>query len=297
MGFLLKALDRLLPDPPPPLVFEIGDGAVLGARRSGRTVLARAERELPGPVNGEPGADPLDGLGEAVLSLLGELEPLPSPHAAVLLPDDQTRLALFEFDKLPRKTNDLRHSVERRFLNSLPFESQIARIAFRAQDGANPPSVLATAASAPYVRRCEEAFEQAGLIPGYVGAASAAALSLVEDEGTTLLLKLARESMTMAAIDDGTARLVRRIALPADLATDTERALRDILADLFPTLAYMEENLGTVASRLRLAGRRELLRMALDVLPSELGFPVLPLRQGERSPLTCDAGMLGYIHA
>ena len=296
MGFLLRALDRLLPDPPPPLVFEIGDGTVLGARRSGRTVLARAERTLAGPENGVPDAGPAGGLRAAVVGLLGELEPLPSPHVALLLPDGETRLALFEFDKLPRKSTDLRLAVEERFRNSLPFDHRTARIAFRRQDDSDPPSVLATAASAPYVRRCEEAFEESGLIPGYVGAASAAALNLVEDDGTTLLLKLAGESMTMAAVEDGTVRLVRRIALPADFAADTDRAVREILADLFPTLAYMEENLGTAASRLRLAGRGELLGAALKTLARELGFPVLPLLQGERAGLTCDAGLLGYVH-
>ena len=297
MGVLLQALDRLLPDPSPALVFEIGERAVVGARCAGQTILARAERDLPGLESGEPSDNSLDGLTEAVPDLLGELEPLPSPHAAVLLPDHQTRLAVFEFDRLPRKANDLRNAVERRFRNSLPFESQFARIAFRVQASADPPSVLATAASAPYVRRCEQAFEEAGLIPGYVGAASAAALNLVEDQGTALLLKLAGESMTMAAIEDGTARLVRRIALPADLAAGTDRALREILADLFPTLAYIEENLGTIVSSLRLAGRGELFRAALEALPSELAIPVLPVQHGTGGELTCDAGLLGFIHA
>ena len=297
MGVLLQALDRLLPDPSPALVFEVGERAIVGARRDGQAVLAQAERDLPAVESAQPSDDLPDGLTEAIPDLLGELEPLPSPHTAVLLPDHQTRLALFEFDKLPRKANDLRQAVERRFRNSLPFDSQFARIAFRVLESSDPPSVLATAASAPYVRRCEQAFEEAGLIPGYVGAASAAALNLVNDQGTGLLLKLADESMTMAAIDDGTPRLIRRIALPVKLATDTDQALREILSDLFPTLAYIEENLGTVVSSLRLAGRGALFRAALQALPGELGIPVLPVRHGTGEGLTCDAGLLGYIHA
>lgn len=297
MGFLLQALDRLLPDPLPALVFEVGEWTVVGARRDGQAILARAERDLPGLQSAEPPNDLPDGLTEAIPDLLGELEPLPSPHAAVLLPDHQTRLALFEFDKLPRKASDLRQAVERRFRNSLPFDPQFARIAFHVQESSDPPTVLATAASAPYVRRCEEAFEEAGLIPGYVGAASATALNLVKDQGTALLLKLAGESMTMAAIEDGTARLVRRIALPAKLATDTDQALREILSDLFPTLVYIEENLGTVVSLLRLAGRGELFRAAVAALPGELDIPVLPVQHGTGEGLTCDAGLLGYIHA
>ena len=296
MGFLLQALDRLLPDPLPALVFEVGERAVVGARRDGQTVLARAERDFPWPESAESSDELPGGLAEAIPDLLAELEPLPGPHAAVLLPDHQTRLAVFEFDKLPRKANDLRHAVERRFRNSLPFESRYARIAFRVQESSDPPSVLATAASAPYVRRCEQAFEEAGLIPGYVGAASAAALNLVEDQGTALLLKRAGESMTMAAIEDGTARLVRRIALATKQATDTNQTLREILSDLFPTLAYIEENLGTVVSLLRLAGRGGLFRQALEALPGELDIPVLPVQHGTGEGPTCDAGLLGYVH-
>lgn len=297
MGFLLQALDRLLPDPPPPLVFEIGESAVVGARRAGGTVLARAERGLPERGNGEPSSDPPDGLGQAVRSLLRELDPLPGPHVAVLLPDGQTRLAVFEFDRLPRKSGDLRQAVDQRFRNSLPFDSKAARIAFRPQEGSDPPSVLATAAPAPFVRRCERAFEDAGLIPGYVGAASAAALNLVKDDGIALLLKLARGSMTLAAVGDGVPRLVRRVGLAADLAGDSGQALQEVLADLFPTLAYIEENLGTAVSLLRLAGRGELYQKALAALPRELSIPVLPVRDGAGAGLTCDAGLLGYIHA
>ena len=297
MGFLLQALDRILPDPPPPLVFEIGEKAVLGARRSGRNVLGRAERNLPAPRNAEPPNGAPDGLGEAVKRLLGDLEPLPRPHAAVLLPDNRTRLAVFEFDRLPRRTGDLRHAVEERFRNSLPFGSESARIAFRVQEGPDPPSVLATAASAPFVRHCERAFEDAGLIPGFVGSASAASLNLVEDEGITVLLKLASESMTMAAVEDGVARLVRCIALPLDLDADTDQALREILADLYPTLAYIEESLGTAASLLRLAGQGDLFQVALEALPSELAIPVLPVREGAGTGRACDAGLTGYIHA
>ena len=296
MGFLLQALDRLLPDPLPSLVFEIGDGVVLGARRSGRSIRARAERRLGVPDSGEPSADSVEGLEEAVKAVLDEIRPLASSVAAALLPDAQTRLALFEFDRLPRKPGELREAVERRFRHSLPFDARDSRVAFRPQHGSDPPSVLAAAASGPYVRRCEEALARSGLVPGFVGAASASALNLVEDEGTTLVLKLAETSMTMAAVENGTVRLVRRIALPTGLEMRADRVIPEILADLFPTLAYMEENLGTAATCLRVAGRGELQGPALHALPAELDLPVLPLCTGGHAGSPCDAGLVGYVH-
>ena len=295
MGFLLKALDRLLPDPRPPLVFEIGDWALLGARRNGRTILARAERRLPATAEGN-GAEPLDGLGTALRDVLRELSPLPSPHAAVLLPDAETRLALFEFDSLPRRSPELRRTVEERFLNSLPFDARSARIDFRVQKRSDRPSVLAAAATADYVRRCEREFEATGLIPGYVGPSSIAALNLVEDAGTTLFVKLAAGSMTMLAIDAGVVQLVRRVGLPENLSADSGETIREILADLFPTLVYIDENLGASTSLLRVAGPSELLGPALERLPGELGIPVEPLLEQEPAGDTCDAGLLGYVH-
>lgn len=296
MGLLLKALDRLLPDPRPPLVFEIGDRALLGARRNGREILARAERRLAAGAAEGNGADHLDGLGNALGEVLHELSPLPSPHAAVLLPDAETRLALFEFDSLPRRSPELRRAVEKRFLNSLPFDAQAARIDFSVQKRSGRPSVLAAAAAADYVRRCEREFEHRGLIPGYVGPSSIAALNLVEDEGTTLLVKLAAGSMTMLAIDAGVVRLVRRVGLPEDLAADSDETTREILADLFPTLVYIDENLGASTSLLRVAGPSELLGPALERLPGELGVPVEPLLEQEPAGDTCEAGLLGYVH-
>ena len=297
MSPLLQALGRLFPDPPPQLVFEIGAGAVLGARRSGRRVLARAERGLEAPATDAAPGDPPSGLAEAVADILDEIGPAPSQHVAVLLPDDSTRLALFDFDQLPGKASDLRSSVERRFRNRLPFDARSARIAYRLQGDAGSPSVLATAAPAPYIRNCERAFERSGLLPGFVGAASASALNLLVDDGTSVLLKLAEGSMTLAAVEDRTVRLVRSVSLPATREVGTEAALGEILADLFPTLAFIEESLGASVSCLRLAGRGVLFQAALDALPRELACPVLPVGEGDPEGTTCDAGLLGYIHA
>ena len=48
MRSLLQFLDRLLPDPQPALVFEIGDGEMAGARRSGRSIQALAPAAASG---------------------------------------------------------------------------------------------------------------------------------------------------------------------------------------------------------------------------------------------------------
>lgn len=294
MGFLLQALDRLLPDPPPRLVFEVGSATIAGVRRAGATVLARASRTLPAPANGS--SDIGDRLGGALQELLPDLAPLPSPQAALLLPDDETRLAVFEFAKLPRGSQELRHAVEERFRNSLPFDLGAARIAFQAQEGTQPPSVLAAAAPGPLVHSCEDAFEQVGLLPQYVGLSSAAALNLVSGPDMALLAKLGERALTMAAVHGGSVRLVRRIAFPDGLPAQDSDAVREIAADLYPTLIYIAENLEQPVSKLLLCGFEETLALELEALSPELGCPVAPLLEAGADGQQEPAGLQGYLH-
>ena len=293
---LLQALNRLLPDHQPALVFEIGEGVLMGARRAGTSVLDRAEHDLPVPDRADAQPHPPQGLQDAIQAVLGELQPVASPHAAVLLPDEAARLALFEFDKLPRKPQDLRNAVEERFRNSLPFDSRKARIAYRVQRLGDPPSVLAAAVATEYVLHCEEAFETAGLCAGFIGSSCASALNLVRDTSMAVLLKRDGRSMTITAVEDGTVRLLRRIAMPNAQDTDAETGVREVLADVFPTLVYIEENLGSTVARLLVVGFGEMQSSLLAALPQELGSPVEPLLGQQAAGASCGAGLVGYVH-
>lgn len=293
---LLQALNRLWPDPQPALVFELGGGVLMGVRRAGTSVLARAERELPeaDPASSQP--QPPDGLQDAIQTVLGELQPVPSPHAAVLLPDEAVRLALFEFDSLPRRAQDLRNAVEERFRNSLPFDSRLARITFQTQPGGARPSVFAAAVATDYVMRCESCFEAAGLSPGFVGSSCAAALNLVDDEAMTVLLKHADQAMTITAVEGGTVRLLRRIALPNLHGTDAAAGVQEVLADVFPTLVYIEENLGRAVEHLLVAGFGDIQQALVEALPNESGSPARPLLGHALGSASCGTGLMGYVH-
>lgn len=295
MGFLLQSLDRLLPDPRPAVAFEIGDGILLGARCSGRrSARAIAQRELPKTGAVDPGAAK-EALREAVGEIVAELGPVPSPHASVLLPDSGTRMMVLEFDRLPLRPQELRRAVEDRLGSSLPFDPGDARIAYRVQRAGDRNSVLVTAASAGRVRACERAFEEAGLLPGYVGLAAAAALNLVATGPMALLLRVGERALTMVAVERSAVRLVRRIAVPGPPGEDSEATLGEILADLYPTLAYIEENLGTPVTRLLLSGFGGLLPRALQAMRAEIAFPVDPLDGRKDGGLPVGEGLEGYV--
>lgn len=293
MARFLQALDRLLPDPAPSLVFEIGEDSVEGVRRNGDAIQAHAERALPPAEDSDGEVGFAEALRESIGALLEALGPAPSPDAAVLLPDADARLAVFEFDTLPRRARDMRLAIKERFHHGLPFDPKSARIAWRVQPGPRPVPVLATAASDDAVRRCEAACEAVGLQPGYVGLSTAAALNLVTDPAMTLVLKASGHTMTLAAVEAGVARMVRRIALPDGFAGDLDAALREILPDLLPTLVYIEENFGRPAARLLVCGLGESLQPVRDALADEIGCPVEPLADAS---VPGGAGLRGYIH-
>ncbi len=289
--FLLRALERVLSDPEPPLVFEIGDSSVTGARRSGREIEALAERPFSNPSD-EPASGRLEAAVQEVLERLG---PAPSAQAALLLPDGGVRLALVEFEALPRRKADLRAAVEARFRKSLPYSLRSARVSYRLQSGSGSPSVLAVAARDDYVRSCERALERVGLLPGRVEPACVAALNLVAGPALTLVVSLTRESMTMAAVEDGTIRLIRRVALSGGTGIEPQALLAEIERDLFPTLVYMEERLGASAARVQLTGPPRLVQQALETLPAAIGVETVPLTESGAAR-TCRAGLLGYVH-
>ncbi|MDE0261987.1 MAG: hypothetical protein OXJ37_06240 [Bryobacterales bacterium] len=293
---LLQALNRLWPDPQPALVFELGGNVLMAARRAGTAVVARAERELPEADLASAQPQPPDGLQDAIQAVLGELQPVPSPHAAVLLPDEAVRLALFEFDSLPRRAQDLRDAVEERFRNSLPFDPRLARITFRTQHGGERPSVFAAAVATEYVLLCESAFESAGLCPGFVGSSCAAALNLVDDNAMAVLLKHSDQAMTITAVEGGAVRLLRRIALPNLHGADADAGVEEVLADLFPTLVYIEENLGRPVEHLLVAGFGEIQGALVEALPGESGSPARPLLGPQFAGASCGAGLMGYVH-
>lgn len=288
---LLRALERILPDPEPPLVFEIGDRFVTGVRRSGPEIEKLTERPLRTAAEEAPG----DTLEAAVAEVMERLAPAPSAQAALLLPDSAVRLALVEFEAPPRRKADLRAAVEARFRKSLPYSLRSARVSYRLQGGSGPPSALAVAARDDYVRSCERTLERAGLLPGWVEPASVAALNLVADPALTLVVSLAGESMTMAAVEGGAIRLIRRVALSGGSGGGPRARLAEIERDLFPTLVYLEERLGASAARVQLSGPPRLVQQALQELPAAIGIETAPLADPEAAR-SCCAGLLGYVH-
>ncbi len=298
---MLQILNRLLPDPPPPLVFEIGEELLVGVRRAGAAVEARAERELPAGVmdisSREVRAVDADLLRTLFKEMLVELAPIPRPYAAVFLPDAASRLAVLDFDTLPSKPQDLRSLIEFRLKKAVPFDISSARIDYQIQISRGATSVLAAAASEESVRTFEQLCSGFGLHLGFVSPSSASMLNLVSVNEMTLVTKLGGSTMTMTAVDEAAVRLVRSVETPAGLDEATELALPEFVADMYPTFAYIEDCFDAPVAKLLLAGFGEALESAVDCFSREFGCPVEALWSANGIVGAEDAGIQGYLHA
>ena len=297
---MLRILDRLLPDPPPPLVFEIGEGFLVGVRRTGAAVEARARRELPAGVmeisSSAAGIVDADSLRALLEEMLVELAPIPRPAAALFLPDAASRLTVLDFDALPSKREEVRSLIEFRLKKAVPFDIGAARMSYRLQNSRGAPSVLVAAAAGESVRPLEQLFAKLGLRLGFVSLASASMLNLVSAEEMTLVTKLGGSTMTMTAVDESAVRLVRSVEAPAEFEA-TESTLSEWVADMYPTFAYIEDRFGSPVARLLLAGFGEALEPAVDCFVREFGCPVEALRSANGVVGAEDAGIEGYLRA
>ncbi len=298
---MLSWLKYLVFDPPPLAVFELTEQRITAIRRDHRTleIAARAEVPIaPGVMDASavrPNVLDAEQLGDAIVEALDQLGPIRRPEAALILPDACSRLTVLEFDNLPPKTDKRESLIRFRLAKSVPFDVETCRLAYKLQTNGGGFLALVSLTPEEVVRQYEEAFEQVGLWPGLVTSSMAAALNLASSASASLFVKLAGRSMTMAAIDEEIVKLVRTVDVNADPDSASEEALRDMVADLYPTLVYLEDNLGAPVRKLELCGFGELLRPAIDYLGNELHYEIEAVSGPAGLVGSSDAGIWGYL--
>jgi type IV pilus assembly protein PilM len=298
---LISRLKYLVRDPPPQLIFEIGDRGVSAVRQDSKTYqpVANAYRELPAgtlqTAPGRPNVQEPEVFASVIESLLEELGPARSPDMALILPDGAARLTVLDFDRFPGDDKERLSLIRFRLKKTVPFDIERARIAYQPQSVSGGISALVAVMLPDVAGQYEAPFKSAGLRPGYVSLSTAAALNLVDGPGVTMLAKLAGRSLTMAATQHGAVRTLRTVAVApgADLANPD--ALRDILADLYPTFVFVGDSLGAPVTKLVLCGFGPLLNDALTFWPQELGCEIEPLRSPSGPVEGHDAGIWGYL--
>lgn len=281
MSLANKLLD-ILKDPPPEWAFEITADSIAVSR----TRPPVAEREIPlaaGVLAPSPVKENiLDGgaFSEAVRKLV-PAGTAGKRTAALILPDHCARLAVLAFDAIPDKKEDFEALIAFRLRKSVPFDIDEAALSYVKQaDG----SVLAAVAPAEIVAHYEAPFRAAGLNPGLVTVSALELLRLVPATGSCLMAHRGSASLTVLGVRNGSVTIARSL----DLAAGQDDPLSEISADLYPTIAWIEDQTGARPDKLLLAGFGELTTEAVTRLAVELDIPVSAIPQQH-------PGLAGYL--
>jgi type IV pilus assembly protein PilM len=140
------------------------------------------------------------------------------------------------------------------------------------------------------VARYEAPFRLAGFHTGLVTTSALAALELAPAAGLHVLAKRTGRVLSLAVWDRGVLKLMRSIEL-------TSFSTEEVMDHLFPTLAYVEDQLSESPDTLLLCGFGTAAEEFRAWLASELNVRVALLTSRWGEPGEFNAGLLGYLEA
>jgi type IV pilus assembly protein PilM len=279
-------LAALFKDPPPAYAFELSEAGIASAD------MANAPRIdfhplTPGTISVSPLRDNIlmpDELAASVRALAPANGNRKRRDMALILPDYCVRVAVLDFDNFPADAKEQLSLVRFRMKKSVPFDVESAAVGYWPQAaGAGKLDVIAAIAPVEIVARYEAPFRAAGMNPGIVTTSSLAMLPLVEGRQCTVVAKLTDKVLTLMVLNNGTLKLIRCLELG------------DVAADLYPTFAYVEDQLGAKAEILLLCGFGASTEERQRQFQRELGIPVEVLRSPGGALGESNAGLLGYL--
>ena len=200
---------------------------------------------------------------------------------ALLLPDPVVRVFILPFEKFPRRPDEAVPLLRWRLKKSVPFdveETVVSAMRQSARDGGL--EIVAALARQKILREYESIVEGVGMNVGVVLSSMLASLPLIQDEGATLLARISGTSLTTVIVRGETMCVYRSSEMGAGAEVLEPRALLD---EIFPAVAYYQDNWGGGLGRVRLAGFGQRFEDFRHLVGEELGCSVLPFVAGSRS--------------
>jgi type IV pilus assembly protein PilM len=288
---MLDRLTHLLTEPPPDYAFELSEKGIAWAR-PGTPGQPSFETLDPEVLAVSPLRDNVlkpEALRERVGRIAGANGSRKRRRAVLILPDFCARVAVLDFDTFPKDETEQMSLVRFRMKRSVPFDFESAMIRYHPQTDSATGRIelIVVAASLDIIARYEAPFRSAGLHAGHVTTSTLAALELDGRAGVSLLAKLTGRVLSAAVLKNGILRMLRTVELH-------EVSHDEIMAVLFPTTAYVEDELETRPERLLTCGLET--RLAHQVA-EDLGVPSEPLKSRWGTPAEHNAGLLGYLES
>ncbi|MEO7143661.1 MAG: hypothetical protein ABI165_09190 [Bryobacteraceae bacterium] len=291
---LLTNLSRLVSDPPPSCLFELSEaGIAYAVRADGQPGDVKFQPLAPGVLSVSPLHDNVQQpeiLAAEVAQLIPANGSRRKRRAALVLPDYAARVAVLDFDAFPTDADEQLSLVRFRVKKSVPFDVDSAAVSYYVQPGGTRKKidVVVAVMALEIVARYEAPFRAANYSPGFVTTSALAALNLVRSTGITVLAKLGGHALSVMVLDGTMLRLARCVELE-------QVANEEILAVLYPTLAYIEDEMESRAERLALCGFGPMGEQIAAEWQAELGVAVEPVRSRLGAAGAHNAGLLGYL--
>lgn len=241
----------ILRAPPPEFAFEIAaDGIAMSRTRPPaalQNVALARDVIVPSPVKANV-HDPA-AFADAVRKLVPASPGRGRRNAALILPDNCVRVAVLDFDNLPSKEEERRPLINFRLRKSVPFDIDAAAVSYFVQAD---KKVVVALSPAEIVAQYEAPFRAAGFHPGLVTVSALAMLDLVPATGSVVVARRSPGALTVIGLKDGIVTIARSLELSED--DTTSDPLSEIADDIYPTLAYIEDQTGARPGKLLLAG-------------------------------------------
>lgn len=286
---------QLIADPPPDFAFEVSEAGIAFARpNSGIDVgFEPLEKDV---IAVSPLRDNVlrpEAFSAKVSALVNTNGNRKRRKAVLILPDFCARVAVLEFDSFPASAEEQMSLVRFRVRKSVPFDIESAAVSYYPQPGSSGGKrldVLVVAAPLDIVAPYEAPFRAAGLQPGLVTTSGMAAYDLLKADGVSVLAKISGRILTVAVTQSGIIKLVRCVEV-------AEVNQQEIMAILFPTVAYVEDELSARPERLIVCGFGPTLEQFRTQWETELGIAIEPLGSRLGTPGPFNAGLLGYLES
>jgi type IV pilus assembly protein PilM len=284
MSFVDSFLN-ILRDPPPEFAFEVAvDGIAMSRTKppaSVQHVVLKPGVIAPSPVR----ENIMDqhAFTDAVRKLVPNSTSRGKRKAALILPDNCVRVAVLDFDTLPDKEEERRPLINFRLRKSVPFDIDQAALSYFPQ--ANKKVIVALAPS-EIVAHYEAPFRAAGLHPGLVTVSSLAILDLLPTAGSIVLAHRSPGALTVMGVNNGVVTIARTLEMTdpseAEIVSAADEfgpdsiadPLDEIVAAIYPTLAFIEDAEHIRPGRLYITGFGDHAESSAIRLSVELDIPV-----------------------
>lgn len=151
-----------------------------------------------------------------------------------VLPDAAVRVALLDFETLPKTREEAEAVVRFRLKKSLPFDIEKARVSYHAQSAGEAIRVVAAVVLTSVLEDYETAFREAGYNPGIVMPSMLAALGAADGARPTLVVKVDARTTSIAIIESDKLLLLRTLENARGVTISGEQLAEEV----YPSVVF-----------------------------------------------------------